>query len=79
MEVARLVAQLSRNHPERVRRQFAANVNGNGRRADAWGEKRGAGLVLEGRIVLNLWRILRTEVKLNTYTFEARLRSDGSR
>lgn len=69
MEVARLVAQLSRNHPERVRRQFAANANG--RRADAWGEKRGAGLALEGRIVLNLWRILRTEVKLNTYTFES--------
>jgi hypothetical protein len=73
LEVARLVAQLSRNHPERVRRQFAAhaNTNANGRRADAWGEKRGAGLVLEGRIVLNLWRILRTEVKLNTYTFES--------
>jgi hypothetical protein len=70
MEVARLVAQLSRNHPERVRKQFAAQ-NANGRRADAWGEKRGAGLVLEGRIVLNLWRILRTEVKLNTYTFES--------
>lgn len=32
------------------------------------GEKKSSGLNVPGRIVLNLWRILRSEVKLSSYT-----------
>lgn len=38
---------------------------------DEWGRTHASGLHVGGRIVLNLWRILSSEVKLNMYTIEA--------
>lgn len=38
---------------------------------DEWGRTNGSGLFVGGRIVLNLWRIMRGEVKLGIYTLEA--------
>ncbi|CAM6089940.1 unnamed protein product [Calypogeia fissa] len=38
---------------------------------DEWGRTQGSGLYVGGRIVLNLWRIMRGEVKLGIYTLEA--------
>jgi len=40
------------------------------RGVDAYSYNHGAGLSIVGRIVLNLWRILRSEVTTNIYTFE---------
>ena len=39
-------------------------------RRDEWGFTHGTGIKIPGRIILNLWRILRGEVKANIYTFE---------
>lgn len=39
--------------------------------SDEWGRTNGSGLFIGGRIVLNLWRIMRGEVKLGIYTLEA--------
>lgn len=38
--------------------------------ADEWGVSHGSGIWMSGRIVLNLWRIMRSEAKLGIYTFE---------
>lgn len=38
---------------------------------DAWDDTHGSGLRISGRTVLNLWRIMRSELKLPGYTFEA--------
>ena len=40
-------------------------------REDTWGADHASGIAVAGRIVLNLWRILQSEVKLNNYSFEA--------
>jgi DNA polymerase zeta len=40
-------------------------------RDDEYGRNHGAGIWVTGRAVLNLWRILRGEVKLGSYTYEA--------
>ena len=39
-------------------------------RNDSWGAERGSDIWLVGRIVLNVWRILRSEVKHGRYDFE---------
>ncbi|KAG0605129.1 hypothetical protein M758_9G034000 [Ceratodon purpureus] len=39
--------------------------------SDEWGRTNGSGLFVGGRIILNLWRIMRGEVKLGIYTLEA--------
>lgn len=38
---------------------------------DEWGRTHGSGIHVSGRIVLNLWRIIRGEIKLGIYTLEA--------
>ncbi|KAH9689281.1 DNA polymerase zeta catalytic subunit [Citrus sinensis] len=38
---------------------------------DEWGRTHASGLHVGGRIVLNVWRLMRGEVKLNMYTVEA--------
>ena len=38
---------------------------------DEWGRTQGSGIHVGGRIVLNLWRIMRGEVKLSIYSLEA--------
>ncbi len=38
---------------------------------DEYGQQNASGLHSTGRILLNLWRIVRGEVKLNMYSFEA--------
>ncbi|KAL4556311.1 hypothetical protein LXL04_038958 [Taraxacum kok-saghyz] len=38
---------------------------------DEWGRTHASGVHVGGRIVLNLWRLVRSEVKLNMYTAEA--------
>jgi hypothetical protein len=40
-------------------------------RDDEYGRDHGAGIWVTGRAVLNFWRILRGEVKLGSYTYEA--------
>lgn len=38
---------------------------------DEWGRTHASGVHVGGRIVLNVWRLMRSEVKLNMYTVEA--------
>lgn len=38
---------------------------------DEWGRTHASGVHVGGRIVLNVWRLIRGEVKLNLYTVEA--------
>uniref|UniRef100_A0A7N0V413 DNA polymerase zeta catalytic subunit n=3 Tax=Kalanchoe fedtschenkoi TaxID=63787 RepID=A0A7N0V413_KALFE len=38
---------------------------------DEWGRTHASGLHVDGRIVLNVWRLMRSEVKLTMYTVEA--------
>ncbi|XP_051144572.1 DNA polymerase zeta catalytic subunit [Andrographis paniculata] len=38
---------------------------------DEWGRTHASGIHVSGRIVLNIWRLMRNEVKLNIYTVEA--------
>nr|XP_019706389.1 DNA polymerase zeta catalytic subunit isoform X1 [Elaeis guineensis] len=38
---------------------------------DEWGRTHASGIHVGGRIVLNIWRLMRAEVKLNMYTVEA--------
>lgn len=38
---------------------------------DEWGRTHASGIHVGGRIVLNVWRLMRSEVKLNMYTVEA--------
>lgn len=40
-------------------------------RDDEYGRDHGAGIWCTGRVVLNFWRILRGEIKLTSYTYEA--------
>lgn len=39
--------------------------------ADEWGRTHASGVHVGGRIVLNVWRLIRGEVKLNLYSIEA--------
>lgn len=41
------------------------------RRNDEYGVLHASGIHVAGRIVLNLWRLLRSELKLRIYTFES--------
>lgn len=41
------------------------------KRDDEWGRTQGSGIFVGGRLVLNLWRILRSEVNLQSHAFEA--------
>ena len=48
------------------------NIAGaNERQDDEYGRLHASGIYVTGRIVLNLWRILRGELKLQSYTFES--------
>ncbi|KAK6915579.1 DNA-directed DNA polymerase, family B, multifunctional domain [Dillenia turbinata] len=38
---------------------------------DEWGRTHASGVHVGGRIVLNVWRLMRSEIKLNMYTLEA--------
>ncbi|KAK1292647.1 DNA polymerase delta catalytic subunit [Acorus calamus] len=38
---------------------------------DEWGRTHASGIHVSGRIVLNIWRLMRAELKLNMYTLEA--------
>lgn len=38
---------------------------------DEWGRTHASGVHVGGRIVLNIWRLMRGEIKLNIYTVEA--------
>ena len=38
---------------------------------DEWGRTHASGVHVGGRIVLNVWRLMRSDVKLNMYTLEA--------
>ena len=41
------------------------------RQVDEYGQLHASGLHSAGRIILNMWRLLRSELKLPIYTFEA--------
>lgn len=45
-------------------------VEENKRGVDEWGYTHASGIHIGGRIVLNVWRIMRSEVKTNIYDFE---------
>ncbi|KAJ2230442.1 DNA polymerase zeta [Coemansia sp. RSA 518] len=38
---------------------------------DSWGYRKGAAIKFAGRNVLNIWRLLRSELRLTSYTFES--------
>ncbi|KAJ2495941.1 DNA polymerase zeta [Coemansia sp. RSA 1972] len=38
---------------------------------DSWGYRKGAAIKIAGRHVLNIWRLLRGELRLTSYTFES--------
>ncbi|KAI3909099.1 hypothetical protein MKW92_026579 [Papaver armeniacum] len=38
---------------------------------DEWGRTHGSGVHVDGRVVLNFWRLMRGDIKLNMYTIEA--------
>ena len=46
-------------------------TSGAERRNDDYGQLHASGLHCHGRVVLNLWRLLRSELKLRIYTFES--------
>ncbi|KAJ1943271.1 DNA polymerase zeta, partial [Linderina macrospora] len=62
----RLCSDLSRIVDPPWRRQ----TNGYGRDQDSWGYKKGAALSIGGRHVLNVWRLMRGELALTSYSFE---------
>lgn len=41
-----------------------------GREEDAWGFRQTSSINIDGRHMLNVWRLVRSEVDLNVYTFE---------
>ncbi|KAJ2492023.1 DNA polymerase zeta [Coemansia sp. RSA 2050] len=41
-----------------------------GREKDSWGHRKGAAITIVGRHVLNIWRLMRSELSLTSYTFE---------
>lgn len=45
---------------------------------DEWGKTHGSGIWLTGRTVLNMWRIMRSELKLCSYTLQVRVDSIAS-
>jgi DNA polymerase zeta len=38
---------------------------------DSWGYSKGSGIHISGRIVLNMWRLMRHELNLTSYTYES--------
>ncbi|CAN0338092.1 unnamed protein product, partial [Hapterophycus canaliculatus] len=40
---------------------------------DEWGKTHGSGIWLTGRTVLNMWRLMRSELKLCSYTIQVRV------
>ncbi|XP_078322604.1 uncharacterized protein LOC111104775 [Crassostrea virginica] len=58
-----LCAQMSRIPDEKKKSSFKAE-------SDEWGADYSSEIHLAGRVILNLWRILKHEVTLNIYTFE---------
>lgn len=38
---------------------------------DAWGYSKASGIHLAGRIVLNVWRLMRSELAITSYSFES--------
>ena len=48
-----------RDHPARDQRQ------------NAWGLKQSTAIDISGRVVLNLWRLMRSELSLTSYSFES--------
>ena len=61
--------KLNRNMCSELSRVSYGNES-NDIKSDAWGVTHGNGIKITGRIILNVWRILRSEVKANIYTFE---------
>ena len=53
-------------HADHCCTQDASNT----RATDSWDESHGSGLWVVGRTTLNLWRIIRGEMKLSIYSFE---------
>lgn len=58
-----LCAQMSRIPDEKKKSSFKAE-------SDEWGSDHSSEIHIAGRVILNLWRIIRHEVTLNIYTFE---------
>lgn len=59
-----LIKLLSRLQPERER----GVVHVGEEREDEWGEEQQSGIWVMGRTVLNVWRLMRSELKLSSYT-----------
>lgn len=50
-------------HPHQGTNRFSAED-------DAWGYQKASGITVTGRVVLNLWRLMRHELALTSYSFE---------
>ncbi|KAI8587099.1 DNA polymerase zeta catalytic subunit [Geranomyces variabilis] len=59
-----MLAELARVRPEDVNTKFGAEE-------DAWGSRKQSHLSTTGRNFLNVWRLLRNEVNLTSYTLES--------
>lgn len=46
---------------------------------DEWGKTHGSGIWLTGRTVLNMWRLMRSELKLCSYTIQVNIGFYGLR
>lgn len=74
---AKMMDEDSNAHPEIPENLVSELVNSDSAAVedmiieDEWGRTHASGVHIGGRIVLNVWRLMRSEVKLNIYTLEA--------
>ncbi|KAJ2830357.1 DNA polymerase zeta, partial [Coemansia sp. 'formosensis'] len=59
-KLSRIIEGPSRKHPPQ---RFGCGK-------DSWGHRKGAAITIAGRHVLNIWRLMRGELSLTSYTFE---------
>ncbi|KAJ2353699.1 DNA polymerase zeta, partial [Coemansia sp. RSA 2618] len=59
LQLENALSRLSRKPRPRYKRAY-----------DSWGYRKGAAIKVDGRHVLNIWRLLRGELSLTSYTFE---------
>jgi DNA polymerase elongation subunit (family B) len=61
---------LNLNFEELISRLKVTKSQGNDRESDEWGFKKQSTLHCPGRIILNVWRLMRSQLTLTSYTLE---------
>ena len=62
--------EISRDHVDRASNSSHAQKGRDASEADRYGWQHATGFHIPGRITLNIWRIMRDEVKINSYSLE---------